>query len=358
MTIDTLTLTVNGKIYQGWTEAAITRSLDRCASAFELSVTERWAGQGQDWKIVPGDEAVVAISGTPILTGYVERYMPAYSKDRHDVRISGRSKTCDLVDCMPDIPGGQYCGYTVDRIARALAAPFSISVKVADGLDTGEAFPSAMIEKSETAYEFLDKLCRMREILACDEADGSLLFTQAGSGRAQGALVEGENILSASAEITSDRRFQTYAVLSQTPISYDNEAAQPHVVATATDSGVVRPRRFAEIAEIPADAGGAKARAEWRKLYNYGQSISAAITVLGWRQRPGGNLWDVNLLVSVKSAALALYTDLLIGAVTYRISKDYGAVTELELKPQAAYTPEPVKQKKKKGTTSNWNDVN
>lgn len=355
---DILTLSINGQDYAGWKSASVTRSLDNCASTFEVEVSERWAGRDKSWQIVPGDAAVVAVDGTPLLTGYVERYQPSYDPQNHSVRISGRSKTCDLVDCMPDIKGGQYCGYTVDKIARALATPFGITVTVADGVDVGDAFPVAMIEKCETAYDFIDKMCRMRSVLACDAADGSLVLTQAGSNRAKSALVEGENIKSASASITADKRFQKYVVLSQTPLSYDDAAAQPAIAATVTDSGVKRFRRFAEIAEIPADEGGAKARAVWRKSYNYGQSIEAQITVKEWRQTVGGDLWDTNLLVPVKSPFLALDMDLLIGSVTYRLDTSGGRTTELTLKPSAAYTPEPVKAKKKKGTADAWADAN
>lgn len=357
---DQMTLTVNGQIYQGWTSASVTRSLETGASVFDLSVTERWASNGawETWQIVPGNEAVVAISGTPILTGYVERYCPSIAAGEHTVSISGRSKTCDLIDSMPDIKGGQYRGYTADKIAAAVAAEFGVSVVVGDGVDTGDPFPQTMYERCETAYVFIEKMCRMRGLLVCDDAAGNLVLTQAGPKRASGALIQGQNIHTARANLTADKRFQQYVVYAQAPLSWNETAAQPKVSGSATDAGVTRFRRFAEIAEIPADEGGAKARAVWRARYNFGQSVEAQIGVKGWRQIEGGDLWDVNMLVPVTSSALSLDQDLLIGSITWRMDvRGVGAETEMTLKPAAAYTPEPVKWKKKRGTAPNWNDA-
>jgi hypothetical protein len=46
------------------------------------------------------------------------------------VRITGCSKTEDIVDCTPDIRGGQFAGYKLDAIARAIASLFKIDVVV------------------------------------------------------------------------------------------------------------------------------------------------------------------------------------------------------------------------------------
>jgi prophage tail gpP-like protein len=48
----------------------------------------------------------VALSGELVLTGYIDRYMPAYDKHQHRVRIVGRPKTEDLVDLVSCFPPG------------------------------------------------------------------------------------------------------------------------------------------------------------------------------------------------------------------------------------------------------------
>lgn len=347
---DSLTLTVNGRVYEGWTEAHVTRSLEQCASVFELEVTERWAGRDGSWQIKSFDTAVISLGADKVMTGYVEEYLPAYDGNTHSVRITGRSKTCDLVDCMPEIKGGQFNGYTIDKIARALCAPFGIEVVVE--ADVGAPMPDATIDKCETAHAFLEKLCRVRGILACDDADGRLVLTSVGTASASGALIEGQNIKTASGRLTANQRFQKYIVLSQAPLGYDGEDAHLDTIGTATDSGCPRYRRFAEMAETPGDAAIAALRARWRAARNYGQSTQATLGVQGWRQ-PDGTLWPVNQLVPVQSPMLAINRPLLIGAVTYSLGEE-GRLTTLTVMPPQAYQPAPDSKKKHKGTADNW----
>jgi prophage tail gpP-like protein len=51
-----------------------------------------------------------------VLTGCIDNYLPEVEADRHAVRITGRSKTEDIVDCTPDNQGGQFAGYKLDAI--------------------------------------------------------------------------------------------------------------------------------------------------------------------------------------------------------------------------------------------------
>lgn len=349
---DDVTVTINGMRYAGWSDIRVTRSLDSAAADFDISVTERWSDDDQPWQIAPFDACTVAIDDQPVLTGYVDRYLPAYDAETHTVRITGRSKTGDLIDCMPDIHGGQFNGQKIDRIATAVAAPFGITVKL-NG-DAGATLPDATLEKAETAYRFVERLARLQSLLICDDEFGNLVLTEAGAETANGALTEGDNIKSASATLTAHERFSVYAVLGQAPLSWDSEEAQIAIKGEATDPACPRYRRHAEMSEAPLDNTGAKARARWRALYNFGRSTEATIAVAGWRQA-NGDLWRINQLVPVISPRLALNRPLLITSVSFYLS-EAGRVTELRLAPQEAYSPDPasVRLRKRKGNSDQW----
>lgn len=339
MTTDDLVLKINGQNYQGWTEARVTRALKECASSFDFSVTERWAGRQGIWQIRPFDKAEVTIGGQTVLTGYVEHYNPAYDKDTHAVRVAGRSKTCDIVDCMPDVSPGEYDGYTLDKVAKALAAPFGIDVVVE--CDMGAAFPDVTLEKTETAFQLLEKLARARGVIVTDNAKGNLVLTQAGKKKAVSSLTEGENILYASAKLAVDQRFQKYVVLSQTPLAYDGDDARIDGQGCATDGSVPRFRRFAEMSENPLDDDLAKKRAAWRARHECALGTEATIAVVGYRQKDAGDLWDTNLLIPVNSPMLAMKGQFLIGKVSYTIDGSGGSRTELTVAPPDAFTPDP-----------------
>ncbi len=137
-----------------------------------------------------------------MLTGYIDNYLSEVGADRHAVRVTGRSKTEDIVDCTPDIKGGQFAGYKLDAIARAIASLFKIDVVVQT--DVVEPFPDATIERHETGFAFLERLCRLRSVLATDDEQGRLVLTRAGNDRTHDALLQGpgSNVQWASAVIS------------------------------------------------------------------------------------------------------------------------------------------------------------
>jgi prophage tail gpP-like protein len=92
------TLTINGKVYAGWTEMRVTRALDRMTSDFDLTVTERWTDQTTAWAINPYDACVLAIDNDPVLTGYVDDYQPRFDGRSHmPAGGSVRTETSDGV---------------------------------------------------------------------------------------------------------------------------------------------------------------------------------------------------------------------------------------------------------------------
>ena len=117
---DNITLIVGGQEYYGWNKLRLTRAIEHCSSDFDIEVTERWAGHDRPWQIKPFSPCVVRVGDTTVLTGYIDQYNPAYDDKSHTVHVSGRSKTEDLIDCCPESGTGQFAGYRLDQVARAL----------------------------------------------------------------------------------------------------------------------------------------------------------------------------------------------------------------------------------------------
>ena len=337
---DELTLTIDGTEYSGWESVAITTGILFGASKFQVTVSERWAQQPTPWQIKLFQAADLYIDGAPVLAGFVEGYSPSIAKNAHPVRISGRSKACDFIDCMPDL-ASNFNDQTLDQIAKAAAAPFGLTPLIQCPM--GDPFPPAVLDKTETAHSFIERLARMRSVLVTDDdKTGNPVLTQAGLGGAAGVdLIEGVNILYADAELNCQDRYKTYVVLAQTPEAYDDGEATPvvDVQGSATDSGVPWARRFAEHAEEAANETVASARAKWRMLHNFGMGTGATIGVQGWHKLPGGDLWKKNQTVYVKSPSLEIDRQLLIGEVRFLKDDTQGTRTELVVRPPEAFTP-------------------
>lgn len=335
-----VTLHVNGQIYEGWTDVTLTRSLRTASSSFELSLTEKWPGRTNQWRIMRGDAVTLELDAELALTGYVDIFAPAFDAKTHAVRVSGRSKTCDLVDCAALVKGGQFKGYTLAAIARALAAPFGIEVVAGD---TGAPFPDVQIQPGETCFEVIDRLCRLRAFLASDNARGDLVLTRAGAGgfgRA-GALVEGRNIVAGSGNLSHAGRFSEYIVRGQQAGNDDlsgPQASQPQ--ARVTDAAVKRYRPNLILAEAPGGIADMDLRARWQQRFAAADGTTANVTVQGWRD-DAGRRWDIGNLTAVDSPTLGLQMDMLIDEIALKQSNE-GSASELSLVPPDALTPEPV----------------
>jgi prophage tail gpP-like protein len=212
---ETFTLTVNGQRYERWEEIRGTREIDRMCTDFNIAVSERFLAGTADFPLAPFMPCTVTIGDDVVLTGYIDNYLPEVEADRHTVRITGRSKTEDIIDCTPDIQGGRFAGYKLDAIGQSVRKPYLIDVVVE--VDVGAPFPDATIERHETGFAFLERLCRLRSILATDDEQGRLVLTRAGARRATDALVRGPggNVQWAAGVFSGARLFSHYKVKAQ-----------------------------------------------------------------------------------------------------------------------------------------------
>lgn len=337
-------LTVDGLVYGGWKSVTVRRSIETVAGTFSLAVSERWPGQQALKAILPGQKCTVAVDGDVVITGYVDDVSPAYSASSHDVTVDGRDATGDLVDCSAVHQPGEWQGQKLEAVAAILAKPFGIPVKAE--CDTGKAFRKFRIEEGETAFEAIERACRMRAALAVSDSKGGLQIIRAGTGRAAVTLQRGENILEATGRLSHRDRYSKYIVKGQQPSWGDQIPADQlaQVRGEATDPGTRRYRPLLMIAEQSVDGAAAQDRATWEANVRAARARQISVVVQGWRERPGGALWSPNRLVRLTDDWLAVDQDMLITGVTFT-KGDQGTRTELSLMPPGAFElvaePEP-----------------
>lgn len=327
-------LKVGGSYFGGWTGLSVTRSIEQIAGSFELEVTERWAGQAAVRPIKPGESCQVLLDGEPVITGYVDDVAIEFTADSHTIRISGRDKTGDLVDCSAIYKSGQWSSVTLDTLARDLLAPFGIGVKVAT--DLGGPLSSHKIEPGETVFECLERAARMKAVLLTSDASGNLVITRASENVIGTVLVEGGNILSASGQFSWKDRHSVYTVKGQEKGSdeWSGEHAA-HPSGAATDPVINRYRPLVVLAEEHGHGASFKDRAEWESSVRMGRGNRGSITVQGWC-REDGPLWQPNTLVPVRSPLLWLDAEMLIVGCTWQLG-ERGTATQLSLARREAF---------------------
>lgn len=345
--------TSNSRTISGWTNVRVTRGIDQCPSRFEVSFTEPLPGVA-DVLVQPGDEVEVYFGTDLIMSGFVDRYVPSFSAHDHTVRIEGRNKCQDLVDCAAFWPAGQMLNLTVFQIAKNLCAAYGITVNVAPGTNIGDPIAQTNIIAGETAYDILERLCRYRGLLLYDMPDGSLMIASGGQQdptvfalpigvrQASSGFSEGINVESASAMYGIDGRFSDYAALYMGLDTTQDIGDGGNLISRVSDATVPRFRYHVIVSEnVVGGAAVAVQRANWEMAYRYGRSFQVNLTTDGWRDSEG-QLYEPNVLVAIDLPSLKLPPKVwLISAITY-LRDGSGTKAEIEIRPPQAFYQQPL----------------
>lgn len=343
--MDNVALRVNGSIFSGWKDITIKRSMKNLCGSFSLSFTEKWSGQNEPWRLRPGDPAIVTVDGTEIMTGYLDQVTADFGATTRSLKAAGRDRAGDLVDCSIDIGKIELTGLTVRKILQRITEPFGIKV-VSDGGD-GPVVPVWTIQTGESPQENFARLAKKMGFLLLSRPDGSILMTQNFKTPSNAKLVEGQNILSASAKYDHSKRYDRYRVVSQasgagfsSDSSEDAEMYLTSIEARSLDANVHRYRPLVIVADSESTEGLAKKRADWESNVRAAQSTSCQIRVQGWRQ-PDGRLWEVNRTVPVTASWIGINEEVLISEAEFSKGSD-GTITTLTVESPEAYTLQPV----------------
>ncbi len=339
-----ISLLVNGKDYAGWQSARVTRSIESVAGSFDLEVSDRWADQETPWPIFEEDECVLKVGSTRLITGYVDKRSLSYEANARRLSVSGRDRAGDLVDSSAILSKWEFKGMPVLELARNVAKPFGISVSLQAGL-TNASLPSPpkkhAINPGDSAFEVIEQACRLAGLLPVSDGNGGLVLTRAGKDRCSTELVQGENILAASADFDASARFRTYLVLGQHSGTDKYSGAKSSAAkGTAEDKNVRRSARKLLIRpDVAVTAAHAKQRAEWEASVRAARGDSVSVTVKGWQQG-NGQVWPVNALVRVRSPLIGVDGEMLITQATFSVDSESGTRTVLSLKNPQSFMPE------------------
>ncbi|UPG89264.1 hypothetical protein L2Y96_17960 [Luteibacter aegosomaticola] len=336
-----LTITVGDQTVSGWTDVRVTLGIERLPSDFSVGMTERHPGELASVIAAPGAPCLVEIGQDPVITGYVDRFVPSISASAHSISMVGRSKCADLVDCAAEWPGGQISGADALGIATKLAKVYGITVNCdVPGLPI---VPQFNLMLGESAFEVIERVSRYSALLAYDQPDGSLMLSQVGRQRAASGFKEGENVLDASVEYSADQRYSQYQVFLQAVDVLTDLGDGGNLIYTINDPNVKRHRGLILIAE--AGGGGneiSQKRALWEMARRAGHSRVVRIRCDSWRDSDG-NLWRPNTIAPIDLPSLKLSAnDFVIGQVTFLRSEQTGSVAELVLMSPDAFRPEPI----------------
>lgn len=337
-------LTVGTVLHEGWKSLTIERSIEQASASFTMSLTESWPGEPNPIRIKPGMACKVEIGNESVITGYVDSVEIGHDANGHEIVVSGRSKTADLIDCscvVDKANPGQFKNRTIKQIAEALAKPYN--VEVVCGESDLPKIPKFSVQTGETVFAAIERLAREEAMLVTDDRLGRLLLTRLGDQEVPGLIHPG-NILLANVRCDASQRFSEYIAKGQRAGDDENFGELVSGVSDlVTDPDIERRRVMVLKVEKAVTKAEAKKRAVWEAVTRAGKSAQVEVVVNGWRASDG-LLWEPNAICRVTDPVLGVDGQLLIVSVRFSLDEG-GQLTSMVLAPPGAYTPEMPKAK-------------
>lgn len=331
-----LTLRVDSQDYSGWKSLRVYKSLENISGSFDLELTDRWFLDQASISLKPGQSCELLLQEEALLKGWVESLEWELGRESHVLRIGGRDKTGDLVDCSIVNGTGEWRNLKLEDLIQALVEPFGIQVRAT--FDTGAPIKRFNAEQGMTVLEAAQKLCQLKACLALADGEGNLVLTRSGQNINSTVLVEGQSLLSVVASYDFQERFSEYLVKGQ---SSSDDGLEATVLTSskgkAVDDRIGRHRPFLLLSDGETSLVDAKEKARWEAALRRGRSQSFRVSLPGWTDQED-KVWQLNELVKLKSPSLRVEQELLISGLSFRLDSS-GTFTDLELKPKEAYEP-------------------
>lgn len=337
-TRDDVLLWLDGKGYAGWTDVNINRGIDAVCGSFDLGITIREKTGGARFLVKPGMACKVTLGGVPQITGCIDSVNHSLSAEEWSIKIAGRDKAADLADCSAVNSPGSWSNAKLETIARAIAAPFGISIDVA--ASTGAAFRRFALQQGETAWAAIERMARYRGLIAWSLGDGTIRIGNPDSGAITGQVTEGVNLLSAEAADDASQRFSRYIVKGQAAADDNRHGkAVAQVKAEATDDDVSRYRPLIIVAEEQADVSSARKRAAWEAQTRAAKGQPVTARVPGWYagDRGSGPAWEPGARAHVSIPRCNVDGVRLVERINLVRNSEEGTYTSLTLVPPAAW---------------------
>jgi len=344
---DKVTIDVNGRSFTNFDSVSIKRSMDALCGSYSISFSPNFSSTG----FVPReqDEIKIRIDSETVLTGYVDKFDGGVDTNGTNYTISGRCKTCDIVDCSASCETVQYKNAKVKWVVeQILKSRFSNIEVVNESFLDGYTVQDFSINPGDSAFSVIDRLIRPFGFLLTTTPAGRLTFLTSQRTAVPGFLRLGENIKTISCSYDMTDRFSDYFVTLEPKTDgskYVNKLP-PSKKESVKDGDIKRFRPYDVIGENSMTLAQVKRRAEWERAIRMARSFDCNVTLKGWRNG-AGTLWKINTIVTVDAPECDIKQEkLLIKEVSLNQSES-GTETTLSLGDVNSYLPEESKQKKK-----------
>lgn len=346
--MDELVLRVENGAYTGWIEASVSRALDQFVSSFELLYADRWAEADKPRGIFPFDHCEISFGAHLLLTGYVDSVNGDIQKDALTVRASGRSKTEDLADCSIRHATGHWRDRTLLQIVEELIEPFGISMQV-DALvqPTNELkFSRVEADDGESVFDLIDRICRVRGVLAMTTPEGHLRLTRiTRAAPLRTVSLPIAETISRSWRYETGDLFDQYFLRSQTGRKKNENGKRAALESySVRDDTVLRHRPKVLSSDQSARLQELQDHAVWERNIRHSQALRVTYQFPGVFA-PDGLPWEPGMLCRISDSAIGVHDTMVTARTELRVTAE-DLFTRVELAIVEGYSTEPVPLKR------------
>lgn len=354
-------LKVNGVEYENFTRANCEVRLDALCRSFSF---EAVAPGGQALPFKGGERCEVIVDGERVLTGNIEVVSVDYNGQDHTVSVKGRSRSADLLDSTIDtLDDLRFDNLTLKGLIETVVASLGLSLRVIDEATPAAFNPAedlAAPEPGESAFSFIEKYSRKRQVFITDNADGNIVIASNSGRTAAGAVqhiigATDNNVLTCSFSYDTTGRYNAYKISSGlNPVAL-NLAGDTDLASLVNQSGGVfdkeirRGRQLVIVSETPFSAINCTDRAKWEADIRKARGLAYSATVPGFRVGgSSGALWRTNRVYQIVDDFVGKIEPMLCNSVVYSFDAEQGRQTSLGFVSKNAYKlllePDPLAQ--------------
>jgi len=329
------TVTANGEKYNIWEIVEVTRSANDIVDHAMLTVSEISTAGGTGFsqlKLSPGDVATITLGGQTAITGYVYLRQAAMDPRTHACQIGISSRSQAVLKTTVDGSPGQYVNQTLQQIGSACFGKVGVGFNIIGSpAGASNVFERVSETLGQTRFNFIENLCRLRNLHMIDDGQGNISAFRGPQGTAA-PLQEGVNILRARIMLKIDDQNETLTGFAQT---YRQGAPGALVRATQnvqSDFAKGLSGNFNFLAANAADQASLQMNVAHVADAEFYKSVDGVVTVQGWFA-PAGDLWMnfVKAKVTVNSPTLIPGGSMsfVIKEVIHRQSSTEGTTTDI-----------------------------
>ena len=344
MNIDVL-VEINGQAYDGFLSFAISRDFKSLAGEFSLACAPKAA-----FPLEVNQTCRIVLNGEPIINGFIEKMQISYSSSAHNLIVSGRDKTCDIIDShvgpkmsfnksllLSDIIQASLDQLGINNInilSNVAITPFESNVTI--GADIGT-----------THFQFLSKFCAMKQVILTTDGDGNILLDRASDKSISTWLLnelnsEKNNISEGQAIYDFSKVFYSYTGYSTiNPNSAQDAITTPYQamnlpIKPAYNTSLPprrHTRKYIFLPESISTVDDMNKRVQWQADTDKANAMMYACKVAGFTAETDGVLWKPNMLVNVVDTFTGVNGQFLILSVRYEFAPGNtgGATTSLTM---------------------------